>query len=118
MLHIQVKSDRYWPEEGQQQYGEIVVKLIREENMVDYIKRHFSVQKNGSAHIHHVIHFHYLAWPDQGVPSEPQTLLRIIREVNNLKGSFDSQKSPSVVHCRSDHSFIPCNQFFLTSLTI
>jgi cadherin 5 type 2 (VE-cadherin) len=42
-------------------------------------------------------HFHFTTWPDFGVPSPPQTLVRFVRAFRERVGP---EQRPVVVHCR------------------
>ena len=48
-------------------------------------------------------HFHFLRWPDFGVPNSPDALLSFIRKVND---NTPPDGGPVVVHCRSLFPFI------------
>ena len=50
-----------------------------------------------------VRHFHFLRWPDFGVPNSPDALLSFIRKVND---NTPPDGGPVVVHCRSLSHFI------------
>lgn len=41
-------------------------------------------------------HFHFTTWPDFGVPSPPQTLVRFVRAFRERVGT---EQKPIVVHC-------------------
>lgn len=41
-------------------------------------------------------HFHFTTWPDFGVPSPPQTLVRFVRAFRERVGT---EQRPIVVHC-------------------
>ena len=45
-----------------------------------------------------VVHLHYLAWPDYGVPSEVFPIFNLIDRMNLLRKSGDH--GPPVIHCR------------------
>jgi protein tyrosine phosphatase len=45
-----------------------------------------------------VTQVHFLGWPDHGVPSSPDGVLRLIRLVNRLQGHSDTN-GPVLVHC-------------------
>ena len=45
-----------------------------------------------------MLHFHYITWPDFGVPSCPDTFLEFLGAVRE-SGSLDSEEGPAVVHC-------------------
>ena len=48
--------------------------------------------------------FHFKAWPDHGVPSDPTTVLNFLKDVNDkqayhLQQNASSNIGPIVVHC-------------------
>ena len=45
-----------------------------------------------------VLHFHYLRWPDFGVPQTPNVFLEYLMAVRN-SGVLEAGAGPSVVHC-------------------
>ena len=45
-----------------------------------------------------VLHFHYLQWPDFGVPQTPNVFLEYLLAVRG-SGVLDSSVGPAVVHC-------------------
>ena len=47
-----------------------------------------------------VFHYHYTAWPDKGLPSDPKVLVEFLCLVLNKQASF-RDAGPVVVHCRS-----------------
>jgi len=48
----------------------------------------------------HVLHYHYTAWPDKGLPTNPKLLVQFLCQVLNKQASF-REAGPIVVHCRS-----------------
>ena len=59
---------------------------------------HFTTPQTGRRR--QVRHFHYLSWPEMGVPSSSVTLLDFLREVQKNFATLNT-KSPITVHCRS-----------------
>lgn len=45
-----------------------------------------------------VIQFHYTAWPDFGVPKNPNTFLKFLHALQK-GGNLERQTNPPVVHC-------------------
>ena len=43
--------------------------------------------------------FHYMLWPDFGVPSTPETFLEFLYDIRD-SGVFDADMGPPVIHCR------------------
>ena len=54
-----------------------------------------------------IVHFHYHAWPDHGVPSTTQPLRDLVGAV---KGLEQAEAGPAVVHCRAGKLLTPCMQ--------
>lgn len=45
-----------------------------------------------------ILHFHYITWPDFGVPQSPVAFLRFLVDVRK-SGALDSNVGPPIVHC-------------------
>jgi receptor-type tyrosine-protein phosphatase N len=87
---------RYWPD-TQHHYHIFEVKLLSEYIWCDdYRVRSFSLRNTKSNETRTVTQFHFVSWPENGVPPTPDTLLDFRRKVNN---SFRGRTSPVLVHC-------------------
>ncbi|XP_065069850.1 receptor-type tyrosine-protein phosphatase S-like isoform X1 [Rhopilema esculentum] len=91
------KCSQYWPDFGSETYGKVTVSLISIQNYVDYAIRCFSVKREGCKDERTVYQYHFLTWPDYGIPESPTDLL-------NLRAKFRRQfpynmEDPVVVHC-------------------
>ena len=94
------KCARYWPEKGQaKEAGKITVKTVSEKLTLDYTLREFAVEKEGCEHIRTIYHYHFTAWPDHGVPSDPGCVLNFLHEVNKKQECIEDA-GPIIVHCR------------------
>lgn len=62
----------------------LTVELIRSEIFVHYIKRVFRLTESESEKSREVIQFHYVTWPDFGIPSSPMAFLLFLKQVNIL----------------------------------
>ncbi|XP_042242953.1 tyrosine-protein phosphatase non-receptor type 11-like isoform X2 [Homarus americanus] len=92
------KCGRYWPEEGSsKEYGRITVRNISESSNNDYILREFLAIKDDLPE-RKVFHYHFTAWPDHGVPSDPGCVLNFLHDVNKRQEDIPSA-GPVVVHC-------------------
>ncbi|XP_046978268.1 tyrosine-protein phosphatase corkscrew [Vanessa cardui] len=101
-----VKCERYWPELNK---TEVIKKYTiyneSESSTQDYTLRRFVVTKKDEPSIKRTIyHFHFTAWPDHGVPSEPGRVLNILLDVNyRLQQIMTGPDPPSqavvCVHC-------------------
>ncbi|KAK7486583.1 hypothetical protein BaRGS_00022249, partial [Batillaria attramentaria] len=61
------KCEEYWPASGKSQtYGHVTVRSLEEQHRADYVIRSFVLNALGSER--HVTQYHYMAWPDHGVP--------------------------------------------------
>lgn len=93
------KCVRYWPDEGQtKEYGRYKLQHISESSNADYTLREFSVTKEGESEARSVFHYHFTAWPDHGVPSDPGCVLNFLHDVNQRQESIPDS-GPIVVHC-------------------
>ena len=122
-----VKCNQYWPESVNipRLYGDIKVTMTEEEELAVYCVRKFSVQEVSLCvkvtpgvvchptrplpHPHpvqygnedstrHVQQFHFLAWPDHGVPDYPTDILTFHQCVRNYHSRCGTA-NPMVVHC-------------------
>ncbi|CAB3367774.1 Hypothetical predicted protein [Cloeon dipterum] len=93
------KCARYWPDDGQvKEYGAVKVKNICESSNADYTLREFLVGREGTQEERKVFHFHFQAWPDHGVPSDPGCVLNFLHDVNARQSSI-AEAGPILVHC-------------------
>ncbi|NXY12261.1 PTPRK phosphatase, partial [Pteruthius melanotis] len=92
-----IKCEQYWPEQ-EQVYGDFTVTLNNTWTTTGLVKRIFCLQKAGCALPRAVEQFHYLLWPDHGVPRNPSQLLCLVEVVN--KRVLEAPAGPVLVHCR------------------
>lgn len=100
------KCCRYWPslEQSKLRCGPIEILIISDEPNTscddDYSIRQFELRYIGSdenndcLRVHRLVQYHYRAWPDQNIPSNPASILRLLNRVN-----CDPPKGPMIVHC-------------------
>nr|XP_002129090.1 tyrosine-protein phosphatase non-receptor type 2-like [Ciona intestinalis] len=97
------KCDQYWPinpiqplcflEDGYE------VALLNEKDNMNYIVRELELRKLKSSEPPRIIYqFHYIAWPDFGVPESPTAFLDFLACVRE-HGVLDSNVGPPVIHC-------------------
>ncbi|OWR44855.1 tyrosine-protein phosphatase corkscrew [Danaus plexippus plexippus] len=100
-----VKCERYWPELNK---TEVIKKYTifneSESSTQDYTLRRFLITKKDETKKRTIYHFHFTAWPDHGVPSEPGRVLNILLDVNyRLQQIMTSPDPPNqaviCVHC-------------------
>jgi len=88
---------RYWPEEGSDLYHIYEIHLVSEHIWCDdYLVRSFYLKNLQTNETRTVTQFHYLTWPDLGIPNSSKTLLDFRRKVNK---SYRGRSCPIVVHC-------------------
>jgi receptor-type tyrosine-protein phosphatase N len=89
---------RYWPEEGAEVYHIYEVHLVSEHVWCDeYLVRSFYLKNLRTGETRTVTQFHFLAWPQQGIPVSAKALLEFRRKVNK---SYRGRSCPIVVHSR------------------
>lgn len=111
------KCARYWPEEGEtSEYGgEWKVSALARSSTADYTLREFLLQgtKPQFSEPRKIYHFHFQAWPDHGVPSDPGCVLNFLHDVNarqesiaaallsssSSNGQTTATVGPILVHC-------------------
>ncbi|CAH1105438.1 unnamed protein product [Psylliodes chrysocephalus] len=99
------KCARYWPEVStMKEYGKSKVRNLMESHTPHYTLREFLVTMEGSSAERKVYHYHFQAWPDHGVPSDPGCVLNFLHEVNKRQDALqlESPHQPPgaiLVHC-------------------
>ncbi|XP_071436492.1 receptor-type tyrosine-protein phosphatase alpha-like [Pithys albifrons albifrons] len=91
-----IKCEQYWPEH-EEAYGDFTVTLNNTRTTTGLVIRTFCLQKAGCALPRVVEQFHYLLWPDHGVPRNTSQLLCLVAVVN--KRSLEAPAGPVLVHC-------------------
>ena len=98
------KCGRYFPKyvdkEENKTYGNYtIVTKIKPEVLLNgiVIKTQLTLVNNtltkGSKR--HIFHYHYIAWPDHGVPEKTNDFIDFIKIINN----FNNKTTPLLVHC-------------------
>lgn len=108
-----VKAVRYWPgpesPDGNHTQswdvydGKITLKYLSQKAENDFIFREFELyhdDKDGKPmeSCRRIYHYHFLPWPDYGVPSDPGSVLNFLNIVNTKQESV-KDAGPVVVHC-------------------
>ncbi|KAK3607688.1 hypothetical protein CHS0354_010677, partial [Potamilus streckersoni] len=99
------KCEKYWPDEGTIEFGEIAVRLVQWESFSEFTIRKLELQKikiqeNGKGIIkqRHLKQFHFTTWPDNSVPRYATSLVHFLRKVRSTKVPGITS-GPMVVHC-------------------
>ncbi|KAJ7412301.1 receptor-type tyrosine-protein phosphatase U [Pitangus sulphuratus] len=90
-----VKCSKYWPDDSEM-YGDIKITLVESETLAEYAVRTFTLERRGYSARHEVKQFHFMSWPEHGVPYHATGLLAFIRRV---KASTPPDAGPIVIHC-------------------
>ncbi|XP_077260377.1 tyrosine-protein phosphatase non-receptor type 11 isoform X6 [Temnothorax americanus] len=91
------KCARYWPEEGEtSEFGEWKVRAVARTSTADYTLREFLLQgtKSEFSESRRIYHYHFQAWPDHGVPSDPGCVLNFLHDVNARQESIAASLAP------------------------
>ncbi|CAF0868817.1 unnamed protein product [Brachionus calyciflorus] len=93
------KCELYIPEQINETkiYDNIKVSVNQVKQFQDYEIRQISVTCNNETRI--VYHYWYTAWPDHNLPENPNALIQLIKQVENLKKFDDMKKGRVLVHC-------------------
>ncbi|KAJ7357741.1 hypothetical protein OS493_023214 [Desmophyllum pertusum] len=87
------KCDQYWPDTTTK-FGSITVTLHKTETFADYVIRTFILVKDSEKREVH--QFHYITWPDKGVPQHSGALLGFRWKI---RARHQPTGGPLVVHC-------------------
>jgi len=90
-------AQRYWPEEGSDQYHIFEVHLVSEHVWCDdYLVRSLYLKNSQTGETRTVTQFHFLSWPDSSIPTSTRAILEFRRKVNK---SYRGRSCPMIVHC-------------------
>uniref|UniRef100_A0A8C9TQC2 protein-tyrosine-phosphatase n=1 Tax=Scleropages formosus TaxID=113540 RepID=A0A8C9TQC2_SCLFO len=91
------KCVKYWPDvSALKEYGAMRVRNVKEVLAHDYILRELKLSKGNTERT--VWQYHFRAWPDHGVPTDPGGVLDFLEEVN-LRQESILEAGPIIVHC-------------------
>jgi receptor-type tyrosine-protein phosphatase H len=94
-----VKCEHYWPLDAQPcTYGHLQVTLVGEEVTENWTVRNLQLLHMEKQKSLAVRQFHYLAWPDHGVPHSPDPLLAFWKTLR-LWLDQNTGGGPPIVHC-------------------
>ncbi|KAJ8040692.1 Receptor-type tyrosine-protein phosphatase alpha [Holothuria leucospilota] len=102
------KCFQYWPDGGEVSYGKFTVCLDSTLECPDYVIRQLRISMNKEDDDEEgadeetekriVTQFHFLAWPDHGVPEYPYTMLAFIKRIRQMTQN-KPEKGQIVIHC-------------------
>ncbi|XP_053706117.1 tyrosine-protein phosphatase non-receptor type 1-like isoform X2 [Synchiropus splendidus] len=97
-----VKCAQYWPRSLQEDllFDDVNFKvcLVSEEGDADFSVRLLELHNLTTGTFREILHFHYLTWPDFGVPDSPTSFLNFLFKVRE-SGCLEKRHGPVVVHC-------------------
>ncbi|CAH1784459.1 unnamed protein product [Owenia fusiformis] len=90
------KCERYWAEKGEPKlYGTIEVTMVKEQDHYkEFTIRTLRATKKGETRV--IKQYHYIKWPDHGVPDSALPILDMIAMVREDQSQ---EEPPLVVHC-------------------
>ncbi|XP_028402750.1 receptor-type tyrosine-protein phosphatase S-like [Dendronephthya gigantea] len=88
-----VKCTQYWPDK-EITFGDIHVKTVKTGLFADYVIRYLDLKKDGKGKT--IVQYHFISWPDHGVPKYPTKLLAFRHRFRAL---HTVSTRPIVVHC-------------------
>ncbi|XP_022102896.1 receptor-type tyrosine-protein phosphatase epsilon-like [Acanthaster planci] len=100
------KCAEYWPEEDAIMYDDIIVTLDDVVTCADYVIRKFTMQKDEEdedaepivGESRTLMQFHFLGWPDFGIPKYPHSMLCFVKRIRHMTGTR-IEPGNIVVHC-------------------
>ncbi|XP_049319845.1 receptor-type tyrosine-protein phosphatase H isoform X2 [Astyanax mexicanus] len=93
------KCEQYWPLDYTPCiYGNLLVTIQSEHKEKSWTLREFVVRNKDTSEERRVMHFHFTAWPDHGVPAGTDELIQFRELVRHHIERFPTS-GPTVVHC-------------------
>ena len=98
-----IKCTKYWPDVDDDDllFENFMLKLhyISKEITPSYIIRHFSLTDLKSQESREIAQYHYISWPDFGIPESPASFLEFLFTVRESGALSETLKHPPIVHC-------------------
>ncbi|KAG1670909.1 Leucine-rich repeats and immunoglobulin-like domains protein 3 [Nymphon striatum] len=90
------KCDYYWPAVGEKKiYYDIAIQTVKVKPVCeDFLVRTWKLVRGNEQRT--VCQFHYMTWPDHGIPSSVNPILHMIRMIRNCQAT---ETIPVLVHC-------------------
>lgn len=96
------KCAKYWPDQGQtKEWGYAKVTCLLESSTHDYTLREFLFSWRNKEE-RRIFQYHFLVWPDHGVPSDPGCVLNFLHDINARQEQIlldGVNPGPICVHC-------------------
>lgn len=100
----QEKCSQYWPTEIGPEHlmtmSDVGLSLeyMEQQDHSYYLTRILRLTDVESGKQRDILQFHYITWPDFGVPTSPNAFLEFLRRVRDA-GALEEDVGPAVVHC-------------------
>lgn len=98
----QEKCYQYWPSDvgAEMVMSDVSLKLeyLEQQDHSYFLTRVLKLTDLESGDSRNILQFHYITWPDFGVPSSPTVFLEFLRKVRDA-GVLEESVGPAVVHC-------------------
>lgn len=93
-----IKCDHYWPYDNESEWigTDLNLQMTRESTLPEWIEREFVLIKGEERK--EIKQFHFIVWPDNGVPNPLDPLVRFVRQVRHEMNRFPTS-GPTVIHC-------------------
>ncbi|XP_065845890.1 receptor-type tyrosine-protein phosphatase alpha-like [Oscarella lobularis] len=94
-----LKCHCYWPQDGSlSKHGSLCVAHQSTTVYADYVLRRFVVSMDDDVDNKSldVVQYHYISWPDHGVPTDTGSVLNFLTRIRRNK---NSNSGPMIVHC-------------------
>ena len=97
------KCARYWTDKDTTRtFKNIMVTCTLEEKFSSHVVRELRATKEGDPEERVIYHYHFVSWPDHGIPSDAVNVLGFLHDVNSRHTGFKTEgknPGPIVVHC-------------------
>ena len=95
-----IKCHPYWPmgEEEELEFGDFVISNYSCQMRTSFIIRELLLRHTPTEEQRIIKQFHFVMWPDFGVPLEPSCFLEFLDEIKT-SSILDDAETPAVVHC-------------------
>ena len=90
------KCAKYWPSQGSETCKDYIITVVEILEFPDHLIRTFHLSKSGHAVERVVKQFHFIGWPDHGVPSDASALFSLLKKVNRWRETCVDVNGPLV----------------------
>ncbi|XP_072041054.1 receptor-type tyrosine-protein phosphatase F-like [Amphiura filiformis] len=91
------KCEIYWTDNKEPfDYPPMRLRHKKTQEYADYVVRDFVLEKDGESEPREIRQFHFISWPDMGVPEYPTPLINFLRVVNAYQAE---DAGLPIIHC-------------------